>query len=163
MKWVIFLILLTTACVSCAQQKGIEKVYGFRQLRMPGNIAVDDNGNPLGGKPDSTEIIYIETSGEAPEWKAAYKNEKLYSVYTALLEPKPLNVGRDAKNGEQIIINIKPGNRLWELTLTRSSASADSAPRAAKNNDIILEGTYKGKPFTKRIQNRIELVSPEFM
>ena len=160
MKSIFISLLIAAACVSCAQQKmGIKKMYAFNQLRFPGNIPVDDNGNPQITGPDTVTYIYIETTGKAPEWLNAIINGRAYAVSAALINPVPVDIGISGHNGQRITINAGKESQLWQITLSSRDALRNAAmPQPAHPSDeIILEGTYNGKPCRKIIKGQVTL------
>ena len=159
------ILLLCFFGTSCAQQRGISKVYAFKQLISPGNIAVDDRGEPLAAsRPHVVHTVYVETSGDAPTWVRGYYGGHAYTLYTALIEEKKLDIGRNKADEKPVSISVKSGNRLWQLTL-EPDTSRTKLPTAIKmeKDEIILEGTYKGKPFTRKMGKPVELSAPEYM
>src|SRR5947209_7677195 len=101
MKTILAAAFIMAAYCSCAQQRlGIEKIYAFRQLRIPGNIPVDDQGNVQGSGPDTVTYIYIETTGSVPQCKRAVINGKVYEASAALIDPTPVGIGRNEHTGQ---------------------------------------------------------------
>ena len=64
MKNLLLILFSTTFFLTgCAQTKtSIQNSYAYFRIFIPGNLPVDDNGNPLRGA-DTMRVIYIETKG----------------------------------------------------------------------------------------------------
>lgn len=160
MKIIFVLLLIAAACVSCAQQKvSIKKMYAFNQLRFPGNIPVDDNGNPLITGPDTVIYIYIETSGTAPGWQNAIINGRTYAVSATPVYSVPVDIGISEQNGQPISISAGKESKLWQIMLSLRDAWHKIPPTQPSHapEEIILEGTYNGKPFKKIIMKQVTL------
>ena len=49
---------------------GLKNLYATYTVHLPGNIAVDKDGNTIATR-DTLNVIYIETSSEEIQWKRA--------------------------------------------------------------------------------------------
>ncbi len=103
LKYIFCYYLLTLALVSCAQSKNVLKnIYATYTEVLPGNIAVDPNGNEMAAR-DTINFIYVETSSADIKWKMAWKNNKAFSIDGSLVEANPFDAGIDKVNNEKII------------------------------------------------------------
>jgi hypothetical protein len=137
---------------ACSQTKtGIRKTYAFFQVSFPGNIPVDDNGNPMKGA-DTLRFVYIETSGrQAPTISSAQYNNTTYSASVFPAEKVPVTAGTKKGSDQKIIIKPAAGNSLWRIELTPAGRTK------SLQKSMIIKGAVNGKPFTTTIKKEVEL------
>lgn len=153
--------IIFLSVVSCAQAKNsIKHSYAFSSVRVPGNIAVDKNGDAINKIPDTVNVVYVETRGEIPIWKYAWKGNKLYAVNAIAIKKTPLEIGKNKINNQEIIITIADENKLWLLELLPGNDNV-SPPQKINGGEILLQGSYKNKMFLYKITTQIELWTPD--
>ncbi|HMU46313.1 MAG TPA: hypothetical protein PKC72_08100 [Chitinophagaceae bacterium] len=160
--WPIGLFLLIPAFLACSQSKSIiKKSYGYYIFRLPGNIPVDMNGEPLPGfRGDTVQTIYIETSVKDIKWDSAWKQNNAYIIISTPVNEAKIDVGLP-KNGDQhIFIEAKEGNYLWRLDLLLIDAGINP-PFKLNGDEVILRGNYKGKIIEHKVSNLVELYTPD--
>lgn len=160
--YTIGLLVVIPAFLACSQSKSvIKKSYGYYIFRLPGNIPVDMNGEPLPGfRGDTIQTIYLETSAKDITWDSAWKSNKTYTIVVTPVNESKVEVGL-AKNGEQnIVIRAKEGNYLWRLDLLPVDSPV-SSPSKSAGNEIILKGKYKGKTIKHKVGRLTELYTPD--
>src|SRR5258708_6933390 len=116
-KYLLFYSFLTVSLYACAQSKYlIKNIYAVYQVHLPGNVAVDQNGDEIPSR-DTINIIYIEASAEKIQWNMAWKNDKNYSIMSRPIDTNYINVGTNKITNENIIIHTSAGNKLRQLQL----------------------------------------------
>lgn len=151
-------LLLTVSLYACAQSKySIKNIYGVYEVHLPGNIAVDANGNEISSR-DTLNVIYIETSTNQIQWNTAWKNGKTYSILSHLAKTNFIDAGSNTITNEKMIIHASPGNKLLQLRLIPSESKI-SVPAKILQDEILLEGTYNGKKILQKIKKQVELNS----
>jgi hypothetical protein len=150
-----FLSLLFSACAQT--RTGIQKAHAFFKVSIPGNIPVDEQGNPM-KRDDTVRVIYMECSGAAkPEI-----NEVLYpgKAYTASVfeEKSSVQVGNENYNNSPLSVKPAKGNTLWRVELTPSGAK-----KTPRTNKIIIKGARNGRTFSQVIEGETQLASPIHM
>jgi hypothetical protein len=157
-KYLLFYSLLSISLLSCAQSKHLVKnVYATYTVHLPGNIAVDRNGNSI-SPGDTLNTIYVETTTEQIHWTRAWKDGKDYSVIQTLITKSPFDAGTDKTSNKKIILHPAKGNILWKLQLV-PEVKLFPAPHKTLRGEIILEGMHHGKKITQKIFKQIEIVS----
>lgn len=108
------LFLFVTA--GCAQQKtATEKAYAYFRISLPGNIPVDDQGNPE-QRTDTVHQVYLETRSQAPDIAYITLNGLQYDAIAVSMEE--VQVGKRAVDNEMIFLRARPGFALWQLDLS---------------------------------------------
>ena len=157
-KYLLFYSLLCISLLSCAQSRHLVKnVYATCTVHLPGNIAVDRNGNSI-SPGDTLNIIYVETTTEKIHWTRAWKDGKDYSVIKTLITESPFDAGTNKMTNEKIILHSTKGNKLWKLQLVPGEKFF-LAPLKTLPGEIILQGMYHGKKITQKIFKQTEIVS----
>jgi hypothetical protein len=156
---IIFTCLFCISIASSSQSNyGIRRTDAFFTEHMPGNIRVDDNGQPVFHGPDTITTIYIETTGSPIKWIAAWKDGKSFSVIATAINERPFEVGVNKINNKKIILKPRKGNKLWLLQLEKKETSS-KPPVKTKRGEIILQGRSGGKLFIQKINSQTELDS----
>ncbi len=156
-KFLFFYVLLGVSLLSCAQSNQVVKnVYATYRVHLPGNIAVDANGNSL-TPADTINIIYVESTGDI-DWLHAWKNGKQYSVVKTLVTELPFDAGTDKNTNEKIMLHPAEGNKLWKLQLVSEDKNIDR-PAKPSQGEILLEGIFNGKKIRKGITKQTEITS----
>jgi hypothetical protein len=143
MRYVSYIVLLSFfSCTSLYAQYGIVKKYVFTQNNFAGNIAIDDQGNPLTPGVTSTVFIYLQTkSAELPLFDTAEFNGKIYIIDQIKLKERKYCVGKSELDEKPIYINFRMSNNLYKLTLTPNIIPALQA--LTQPIEIKLFGKYK--------------------
>ena len=151
--------ILLSAYFAYAQTKPIIcKAYAFFEVRSPGTLRVDDKGKPVKVKPDTTFMIYAETSTKDIHWENVWKNGRCYDIASATIVPSPYEAGREKaiSEGRLITLVASKNNYLWQL-YANSKYTFKRSPSNIQRNQILLVGRYKNKSIFKKIENIIEL------
>ena len=158
LKYFLFYSLLGTGFLSCAQSKySIKNIYSVYKVHLPGNIAVDENGNEIPSR-DTINLIYLESPTQNIHWTNAWKNGKTFSILPALIDSNSYDIGTKKMTNENMIIHSSGGNKLWQLQLI---ASDETMPQPEKllRDEILLEGIYQGKKILQKVEKQVELNS----
>jgi hypothetical protein len=148
-----------------AQSKnGIVKAQFFLQERMPGTLAVDENGKPVHQGPYLDYKGIVETVlGRQPVINKIWIDGTPFSVSTnEVASPYKVGVSKDSE--QPIVVSAAKGNKIWELLLQKDETGASN--RSNKNNSsaIVIEGTYSGKKFSLPVNATVKrLASPLYM
>lgn len=156
MKRSIFILILSAFFLpACTQTKSsIRNSYAFFRMFIPGNLPVDDNGNPLHG-PYPVRIIYIETSGAAtPKVESVQCGKWMFEGSVFAEEKVPVVVGKSKATGKDVVISPRKGNKLWRVELTPTTEI-----RLSPNKNIVVRGVLGGRKFTRVISKETELES----
>ncbi len=156
-KYAPLLMLVLFGIVACAQEKyGIKNVQLFSRVQMPGNIPVNEKGEPLRG-PDTIYSIIVETTGKPVQWKAAYTKNKVYSITATLVSNLPYDAGIDDANGKKILLTPAKGNQLWLLDLSPMETDTAARPTVISPGIMLLQGKKGNTPFSRTIQQKTDI------
>ena len=151
------LVLILLGVAACAQEKyGIKNVQLFSRVHMPGNIPVNEKGEPLMG-PDTAYSIVVETTGKPVQWKTAYTKNRVYTIVPSLVSKWPYDAGTNDATGQRILLSPAKGNQLWLLELTPAEAGSTRRPTIASPDMMLLQGKTGNKTFTHTIQQPINI------
>ena len=157
MKYLLLFSSLCIALLSCAQSKHLVKnAYATYSVHLPGNIAVDKNGNSISSR-DTLIVIYVAATGQI-RWTRAWKDGKDYSVIQTLITESQYEAGINKMTGEKMILYSTKGSLLWRLQLV-PEVKVFSIPLKTLPGEIILQGIYHGKKITQKIFKQTEIVS----
>ena len=158
MKYLFSYTLLSIGLLACAQSKNVIKTaYGVYQVHLPGNIAVDKNGNEIASR-DTINFIYIETANNEIKWDMAWKNGKNYSIISTLINSKLYDAGTKKLTGKNMLLKVSEDNKLWQLRLIPSDKNVE-APSNILPGEIIIRGSFNGKKIYQNINSLTELNS----
>lgn len=157
------LIYPLTLCglLSCAQSKSIIRdVHGYFIERMPGNIRVGDNGEPMPGNQSAIiYTFYAETSTKNVTWSKAVIQKKQYTITASLKKDKTIEAGLDKNIQEPVFIKAANGGFLWQLDLLPTE-NAEGVQSTSEKEGVWLIGIFNGKQVEKKIDKLIELYTP---
>lgn len=160
-RWSTIAIFVILNFVSCAQIKNtVKQSYAFNTIRIPGTIAVDENGRPFRNEPDTSTTVFVEIKGETPQWNYAWKNDRLFAITATKISELPFEVGRSKSGNELITISINKGNSLWMLSFLPSS-DVVPVPEKGSGNVFILSGKLKDQTIIYKIDRSVELMTHE--
>ena len=162
MKNILIFVMLGVSLAGCAQMnKSIVKANAYFTIPTPGNIPVDDNGNPRQIQPIKVYNVFMELKGQTPEWTGAWINEKFYTLIPLPIKEQKAIIGKRKDNDQKIMMEAAAGNILLQFELAPNEA-LHKPPQTLKPNELLLAGKWKGKPFYYKISNIIELASPQY-
>jgi hypothetical protein len=154
----LMIMMLATTLACYAQQTVVKTAYAFDIVRIPGNIPVGDDGQPLSKVVDTSTIIYVETASRHIEWDTAWKDGRVFLLTGIIVEQTPIEAGVSKTGNEKMTLRPAPGNVIWRLQLI----PLETVSQAGKRNryrDILIRGRAKTKPFWHTITRRVELES----
>ena len=156
-KYLLFYSFLCISLWSCAQSTHlVKKVVATYTVHMPGNIAVDRNGNSS-SQGDTLNIVYIETASGKIRWTKAWKDRESYAIITTLITGSSFDAGTNKLTDEKIILRVTGKSKLWKLQLVPGEKFLP--PLKALPAQFILQGIYHGKKITQKIDRQIEMVA----
>ena len=160
-KYFFCALLLWGSLFSCAQTNTIvKKVYSFYTERTAGNIAVDQNGNEITARVDTTIQVYVEASAKNIIWDTAWLNNKSYLIITQLITQDSIDAGIKKDEGIRAVIRGKKGDYIWQLYLQPLFKTENYKYKKMEiENEILLKGKYKGMIFCKKQENLFSLKS----
>lgn len=131
-------------------------MYATYQVHLPGNIAVDQNGNSL-TQADTISIIYVESAVDI-DWLQAWEKGRSYSIIKTLITESPFDAGTDKNTNEKIMLGSTGENKLWKLQLIPEDKGID-VPAKTSQGEILLDGIFNGKKIRKKITKQTEITS----
>ncbi len=162
-KMIYTLIFCTNffALSSCAQTKNlIVRSDAYYVIPIPGNIPVDDNGNPLELKRDTVFTVYIEAKSSGIQWEKAWKNGRYFSIIPAVIKKSKVEVGETKTENKKIVLTPQKGNTLWQLELSDDNKHQKS-PQSLLSGGILLKGKWNNQSsFFHKITRLTEMASP---
>ena len=138
-----------------AQKCAVKNVYAYKSEQMPGTIRVNDKGEQVSPKSFIIYFIYAEVVGSI-KWAKAWIDGKSYSVVTKEITQFPLKVGEESGNRKAILIEYKPGIKLYQCELVPDADSVP-LPKNAGNGKIILKGFCRKKIIYKSTNKVVDL------
>ena len=153
--WLLFFVVMPIAFSSCAQIVPLKNVYAFKTEQMPGIIRVNERGQQVSPRSFISYYVYTE-SIDIIHWQKAWIDDKSYSVTATEITAFPFRVGEDRNNRNVILINHKPGAKLFKCELSLDNNKV-SAPKNSRSGKIILKGIYKNKVILKTINKIVDL------
>ena len=158
MKTIFLLLLSFYTLAGCAQSKPSIRIAGvFADIKMPGNIPVDDNGRPLKSGPDTSFHMVVETGKDAVKWGYVFYNSKVYTVI-ATQHTKPYVV-MARESGKKTVIKAGNGKKLWQLELVPFNEYR-KAPDTLRKNNFMLHVKYGKNSFRLVTDKFTEIVTP---
>ncbi len=162
MKNMILLATIIISVTSCAQlNKSIVKASAFYTVRTPGTIPVDDAGQPLAMQLNKVYNLFLEVKDSSLEWIKAWTGDKVFNLIPIAVKGRSAVIGKKRAGGKEIVMTAGEGNFLVQLELSPNN-TYQKAPQALKQDDVLLQGKWKGKPFYYKIPTVTELASPEY-
>ena len=148
----LLVVLFTGSLFSCAQGKhGIVNARGFLTEKIPGNIPVDAQGEPLHQGPDTLYTVYVEAKEEV-SWDSAWMNGRRFAVETSRVTEFPVVAGTDKSTGKDISLTPGRRNQLWLLSLDQGLIFA-LPPGKLEKGSMLLRGRSVSGSFLHRIDS----------
>jgi len=156
----ILILCISASMVSCSQSKNlVKKSYSFFTERLPGALRVDENGNPEPIKIDTIRIVYVETSVKLISWDSAWIDGRVFKIGSQIMVTSPYEVGSPVFGDMKIILNASDSNYLWQLYL---DAVPNQIIKASdKKEEILIQGTYKGKKIKHKTGKAVQFRGPD--
>jgi hypothetical protein len=150
-------MMVTLTC--CAQQQTVVKAaYAFDVVRIPGNIPVGDDGQPLSKVFDTSTVLYIETTNTKISWDTAWIGERAFVPDAMIVSQVPVDAGVSKAGNEKVILSPAAGNIIWKIQLI-TVEGVHRAPRKTVQAGVLIRGRAGKQVFWKTISNRTELQS----
>jgi hypothetical protein len=146
-KYFFCALLSVNSLLSCAQSSAVvKKLYSFYTERLPGNIAVDKNGNEIFAAIDTSIQVYVEASVKNIIWDTAWLNNKSYLIIVQVVTKDSIDAGTKRNGGAHVIIKARRGNYIWQLYLQPFliNKTNERYKKMTRENEILLKGKYKG-------------------
>ena len=154
----LFIAAILLFITSCSQSRtGIYRAYSFYKTNSPGNIAVDDNGKPIGRAHDTTRIIYFESKkGVKPQVKAVIVNGNYYKPVLSEITGNTEEAGSLLETNKPVIIKARSNTQLWKVGPGNKIEPLSNSK--LKNDLIYLVVEYREKRSKRTIESSKELV-----
>jgi hypothetical protein len=152
------LILSAILFLSCSQTStGIYKTWSFYKSNTPGNIPVDDNGNVIGKKHDTTYVIYFETKkNEEPKLLGASFKGNFYKLNFYKEESSVVEVGNRLPDNKIVTLKAGSSRQLWKAELGNIITSNTEQTKIKSLLAIVVE--HEGRKASRLIKKHTELV-----
>lgn len=162
MKHILAGFLSFILLASCSSKYGIVKAEAYSRKIIGGTIKVDRNGNPANSGISQQYLIYVETDTlkPFPEWKTVWVDQQAYSARPAEINSNQV-IGKTME-GQDVVLNARPGNRIWQLVLSPykdSIATESSLRRKIEKYPVVITGVWHNKPFAYKISREKQLQS----
>ncbi len=158
MRYTLLLLLFCCSVAVQCQTSSIQKTYAFTREELPGTIMVDEKGEPVKHKGDTTNIIYLETKGTVLDYQIAWIKGIPYKINLLPVNESRVRVGQLMNADKDVVITPKTGNKLWQVVLEPVVLNAKQPViKGVQPTDIILQGDYKRRKFFYTIKNRVML------
>lgn len=159
MKNILFLILSISALSSCAQTKPAIRIADvFADIKYPGNIPVDDNGQPLRSGPDTAFTMIVEAGKEPVKWGYVFYGNRVYTVIPTLVKKLPYEV-KAKESGNKIRLRPGTGKKLWQLELVPFEEYR-KPPDTLRRNNFMIQVKYGKNSFRLVTDKFVEIDSP---
>ncbi len=151
---------LCSFCWACSQTRPIiRETYGYFAERQPGNIPVDQSGNPLPGfGMDTVFTLYVTSSVKDLKWDTAWAGIRIFSIVATEVPGQTIEAGVVKEQNQVSVIKAGKGSSIWRLDLI----PLDPLPEIPGifRKGVFIKGTKGGKPFQIQIDKLVELRVP---
>ncbi len=155
MKKLILFFVCTLFLNFCIAQKKCSVLNGMAYVTtiLPGNIPVDENGNPRKLKENKMREIYLVTNCDVlPQIKAIKYGNRAAKFQITKWTKNSLQAGIDLQ-GEKVIMCEATDGYLWKIDLNSESLQSF----VYTNQKIYIEGNIKKRPFKLIIKKETAL------
>lgn len=149
-QWLsIFLVFfLSVLLMSCSRaQKLLGKNYAYASAQLPGNIAVDESGQPFKHPVKIVVTVYLESKNDSIHWDSATINGKTFGIRSFPVREATLSVGFDRQTGKQIDILKTQGFSLFALYPDLQGGEWKDVAEI-EGKPILLKGRFRNKRIT---------------
>ena len=152
MKILLVFLCAAMSVTGCTQPKtGTERAHVFVQYSFPGNIPVDEAGNPETGT-DTVYQVYLEIMKTAPDIRYVTLNGRRYHAVPVQIDE--VEVGKRARDGQMIILRPGTGLTLWQLDLS-------GATGVSTKENIIAVRSGRNKIRSIKLPDPVVLLAQE--
>gem|GEM_PF-6304732 len=150
LKRLLFLLLFCGCAAYSFAQCGLRNLRAFRGIQSPGNIAVDEQGNPMGRAHDTTYMVFLEGKVKRIDGGYAWLGKRRFEVLAEPLPQRSVVPGRDPVSGKEISISATGSNKLWRLALA-PAIRRRPVPERVPSGTLLLELRVEGKSCLRKI------------
>lgn len=157
----LFLFPVFFMFTSCGTGRyGINKSWSFYKVNTPGTIAVDDNGNELTPRRDTTSEIFLKTKHDRlPEILAVFMISKYYNPVITKIDSAKIYIGESLPGNQRVELSAGTGYTFWKITA--GEAMSDIVVIKQKpETPFYLFVRHNEKKKVYGVKNISELVSP---
>jgi hypothetical protein len=159
MRTILSIIFSFLALFTIAQKRPpVKLLRTLAEIKYPGNIPIDDNGQPLRSGPDTSFTMIIETGKENIKWGKAYYNSHVYTVIATLLKPTGYFV-KEKGSAKTLKFKAAKGNQLWRLELVPYDAYK-KIPAGLNKDEFMLQLLYGKKSLRLVRKSFTEIEAP---
>lgn len=154
------MVLCIISVAACTQTNNIsgnqnaEAVASY-YYRLPGTIAVDENGNEIPPVIDTVYTVYVITKDSVDHWETACIKGKLFDAYAILSSQNAIALESAEGTDEKINIEVPPQSRLWIVSL--SPRIDNKEPNPEQGTLPWVEFTIAGKRYVCPIKKLIHV------
>jgi hypothetical protein len=154
----IYITIMLFLLPACAQTQTIlQKSQAFYTIKLPGNIMVDESGQPVNAGPRIERILYIEVSSKLqPQVEAVLYNGVTYNASIFLEDQSPVTIGKLKTNGKTVLFQPRKGNRIWRIEVGEPT-NGNAVIKQNEVKKIEIRGNANGKRFSNIIMKETEL------
>jgi len=159
-RYIMLQICCLMAISACAQVKNnVVKLHAYWQESVAGNVEVDSNGNQVNTGVDGAHYLFAETTGKyLPSWNVVYTKKGVFAVQPEEIKTPKYEVGKLKSTSKPVMVAVKRGNRLWQLTLIPMKARIPKNIAAIlKTNAMVVITEWNNKQFTHTVPKQIQL------
>ena len=143
---------LSVAFMSCSRaQKLLGKNYAYALVQLPGNIAVDESGQPFKRPVKIVLTVYLESKSGFIQWDSASVNGKTFGVRSFPVTDTVHAVGFEKQTGRQIKIQKQDGYQLVALYLDLQGGEWKDVAEV-EGKTILLKGRSGNKKISLESQ-----------
>ena len=151
---------------SCSNKYGITKASAFVRKSIAGTVRVDENGRQLNSGIAEQHLLFVETdsSKTLPQWETAWIKQQPYSIQPIEIKQAQQIIGK-TNDEKEVMLRRKKGHQLWQLVLMplgEREINDPSLKTEIDENNIVVTGTWKNKPFGYVISKEEQLQPLQF-
>jgi hypothetical protein len=159
MKKILCLLISLYSLSSCGQTKPSIRLVGvYADIKYPGNIPVDDNGNPMRSGPDTAFTMLVEAGKEAIKWGYVFYGNQVYTVIPSRIKKLPFEV-KAKESGNKIRLKPAAGKQFWQLELVPFTEYR-KVPDTLRAGNFMLQVKYGKNSFRLVTGKFTEIDSP---
>ncbi|HRN72420.1 MAG TPA: hypothetical protein PLM81_04785 [Ginsengibacter sp.] len=160
MKIMSSMVLCIISIAACTQTNNISgnqnaEAVATYYYRLPGTIAVDENGNEIPPIIDTVYTVYVITKDSVDHWETACIKGKYFDAYATLSNQDVVALESAEATDEKINIEVPRQSRLWIVSLSLRIDKKEPRPEHETTSWIAF--TIAGKRYLCPIKKLIRV------
>ncbi|MCO5286339.1 MAG: hypothetical protein M9898_08000 [Chitinophagaceae bacterium] len=157
MSAIVLCIISVAACTQTSNISGNQNAEAVASYyyRLPGTIAVDENGNEIPPIIDTVYTVYVITKDSVDHWETACIKGKYFDAYATLSSRDGVVLESAEATDEKINIEVPPQSRLWIVSLSPRVDSKE--PKPEHGGLAWIEFAIAGKKYLCPIKKLIRV------